>query len=302
MKDLIKRYWDIFGGAFCGLGLSYMVHWELNNIQLIYSIIILILVCIGLFKVLKTSVDKQLQRKQMVLDKLIDNQKPMRAISIANNPTKTGEDLAEVLIDTMKGGKKLMEKIKNLFAWIGHYWQQLLGLFSALITYGIYIYALLEEKFSFILNVLPQTAQFQLWGKIGLIVIATIILILTLRNEFKWVGLGSIETAKNYIEQKTEQINSQLSGDAKANVKKAVKQFESEYKKVVKEISNYESQIKSIESQIKSVSELLKIGLGDQAQYNQLNLDKQKLVSNLSEAKVKENELQANILKYKQVL
>ena len=35
MKDLIKRYWDIFGGTLCGIGLSYLVHWQLNQIQLI---------------------------------------------------------------------------------------------------------------------------------------------------------------------------------------------------------------------------------------------------------------------------
>lgn len=302
MKNLIKRYWDIFGGAFCGLGLSYMVSWKLTEIQLIYSIIILILVCIGLFKVLKTSIDKQLTKRKIILDKLVDSQKPMRAIHIANNPTKTGEELAEVLIDTMKGGKKLMEKIKNFFIWIKNYWQQILGYIGSLGTYALYLYALINDKLGFILKMLPDGEEWQLYGKIGFGILASLILILSLRNQGKWVGFGSIAQAKEYIENKTKKIESSLSSEAKNNVKKTVKNYKLELKKVEKSISSFESEIKTIENSIKSCSELLKIGLGNQLEYNELISKKQKLQSDLKDAQSQKEQLTSDIEKYQQVL
>ena len=62
MKDLIKRYWDILGGTITGLFLSIIAKWKLDSIQLIYTEIILILVCIGLFKVLKNGIDNLKKR------------------------------------------------------------------------------------------------------------------------------------------------------------------------------------------------------------------------------------------------
>ena len=303
MKDLIKRYWDILGGTITGLFLSIIAKWKLDSIQLIYTEIILILVCIGLFKVLKNGIDNFTKgRKKIVVDKLVENQKPMKAITLANEPTKTGEELGEVLIDTMKGGKKIMEKLKKLFVWIGKYWQQLLGIVSAIGEYSLYVYALVCDKLNFILQYLPQNNAWQICGKIGIGIVVLLVVALQIRNMCKWVGVGSVEKANEYLVSKKEEVKSKLSASAKENVKKVVKDYQSQLKKVEKTISSLETQIKEVDSSISSTKELLQLGLGDNAKYNELISNRDKLYNDLQYNKSIENNITNIIEKYKKVL
>lgn len=303
MKDLIKRYWDILGGTITGLFLSIIAKWKLDSIQLIYTEIILILVCIGLFKVLKNGIDNFTKgRKKIVVDKLVENQKPMKAITLANEPTKTGEELGEVLIDTMKGGKKIMEKLKKLFVWIGKYWQQLLGIGSAIGEYALYVYALVCDKLNFILQYLPQNNALQICGKVGIGIIVLLVVALQIRNMCKWVGVGSVEKANEYLASKKEEVKSKLSASAKENVKKVVKDYQSQLKKVEKTISSLETQIKEVDSSISSTKELLQLGLGDNAKYNELISNRDKLYNDLQYNKSIENNITNIIEKYKKVL
>lgn len=303
MKDLIKRYWDILGGTITGLFLSIIAKWKLDSIQLIYTEIILILVCIGLFKVLKNGIDNFTKgRKKIVVDKLVENQKPMKAITLANEPTKTGEELGEVLIDTMKGGKKIMEKLKKLFVWIGKYWQQLLGIGSAIGEYALYVYALVCDKLNFILQYLPQNNAWQICGKVGIGIIVLLVVALQIRNMCKWVGVGSVEKANEYLVGKKEEVKSKLSASAKENVKKVVKDYQSQLKKVEKTISSLETQIKETDSSISSTKELLQLGLGDNAKYNELISNRDKLYNDLQYNKSIENNITNIIEKYKKVL
>ena len=54
MKKIIKDYWDIILGALTGYAAAALVRFKLEKVQLVYSIIILILVSIGVFKIIKT--------------------------------------------------------------------------------------------------------------------------------------------------------------------------------------------------------------------------------------------------------
>jgi len=154
--DLIKRYWDIFGGFIMGIALTFLAKFQLAKIQLIYSIIILILVLIGVMRILKKSITesrkkpkKERKRKVKVVDNLVDNQKPMKAISLAENPTKEGEKLGNLLIDTAKGVKKVMRKVKIFFdKFKGFMLSILLGIMTAIEMVGGYINDLCKGKFT----------------------------------------------------------------------------------------------------------------------------------------------------------
>lgn len=120
VRDLIKRYWDILGGFITGVGVSILARFELGKIQLVYSIIILVLVSIGVFKIIKQSMEKERgkkakKRKKTIIDDMVDGQKPVKAINLAQSPTKEGEKLGQLLLDTFKEVKKKMKKIKVLF-------------------------------------------------------------------------------------------------------------------------------------------------------------------------------------------
>lgn len=303
MKDLIKRYWDILGGTITGLFLSIIAKWKLDSIQLIYTEIILILVCIGLFKVLKNGIDNFTKgRKKIVVDKLVENQKPMKAITLANEPTKTGEELGEVLIDTMKGGKKIMEKLKKLFVWIGKYWQQLLGIGSAIGEYALYVYALVCDKLNFILQYLPQNNAWQICGKVGIGIIVLLVVALQIRNMCKWVGVGSVEKANEYLTSKKEEVKEKLSPTARENIKKVIKEYKSKQKEVVKKVNDIKSQISEFTKKIDSTKELLQLGLGDNSQYHELVSKRDSLNAELTQFVNENDRLTQEIAKYKQVL
>ena len=65
MFEIIKKYWDIFGGIATAIGLSIIAKLQLETVQLYYSIVILALVCIGVFRVLKQAIEKNRKNKKL---------------------------------------------------------------------------------------------------------------------------------------------------------------------------------------------------------------------------------------------
>lgn len=119
MLELVKKYWDIISGAITGVALAVMAKFQLQTIQLYYSIIILILVSIGVLRIVRQAVEKQREKKaknrHSIVDGIVDGQRPVRAIRIAQEPTKDGERLGEILIKILEVTKKNMGKIKTFF-------------------------------------------------------------------------------------------------------------------------------------------------------------------------------------------
>lgn len=268
MLDLIKKYWDLLSGAICGIVSSILVSFKLEEIQLIYSIIILMLVFIGLFKVVRACLEsRKSNRKDLLVDKIVESQNHMKAISIAQNPTKTGEELGELLIQTTKGGKITMKK---LFVWIKDYWHQIIGLIGAFVyaTYTVYLYC--TDNFGFILSWLPEEQTWQIVGKVGFGVISTILVFFMVRNQVKWVGIGSVETAKKYLDQLSNGTVSKLSPTAKSEIKAHLKFLNKKLKNAEITLANYEDEIKDLTKKIQSTKELLSLGLGTQDAYAEL--------------------------------
>lgn len=118
MFKLLKNYWDIIFGALAGILFGFIAKLEIEKIQLYYSIIILILVCIGVFRVLKQEIEKRgkkKERKHNVIDSVVDSQKSIKAISLAQQPTKEGEKVGNLILIFWGGIKKPMEKLKTFF-------------------------------------------------------------------------------------------------------------------------------------------------------------------------------------------
>lgn len=116
MWTMLKKYWDIIGGIASGLLLTLLAEFELERVQLIYSIIILILVSIGIFRIIKQAIDKQREkRKHTVIDSMVDSQKSIKAIRLAQEPTKDGEKMGELLIKLWEVKRTIMNKVKEFF-------------------------------------------------------------------------------------------------------------------------------------------------------------------------------------------
>ena len=117
MIGFIKKYWDIVGGVVMGFTLAALASFELNIVQLCYSVIILIIVCIGILRLIKQEVDKkQTERKHNVIDDVVDRQQPIKAISLAQHPDKEGEKIGKKILYLWGETKPMMDKFKNFFS------------------------------------------------------------------------------------------------------------------------------------------------------------------------------------------
>lgn len=148
---LLKKYWDIIGGTLTGILLAVVAKFELTTVQLYYSIIILILVSIGVFKIIKQAIENQLKkkprdRKHNLVDDMVDAQKPVKAISLATQPLKEGEKLGNLILLIMRGAKRTMKKIRELFdKFKGYILTIALGILTVIEMCGGYINDLMGD-------------------------------------------------------------------------------------------------------------------------------------------------------------
>ena len=112
MLKFIKNYWDIIGGILAGFTLTVIAEFELEQVQLYYSIIILMLVCIGILRIARQTFAKARERKT-VIDSMVDSQKSIKAISLAQEPMKEGERVGKFLFKILEVIN--MDKIKTFF-------------------------------------------------------------------------------------------------------------------------------------------------------------------------------------------
>lgn len=120
MWNLIKKYIDIFGGIILSILLTIIARFKLEKIQLMYSVIILMLVCIGICSVVKKTANNRIktpkkERKKNIIDKLVNSRKEVKAVNIAQNPLQEGEELYIAMKKSRKDIRKVMKKLKKFF-------------------------------------------------------------------------------------------------------------------------------------------------------------------------------------------
>ena len=236
MIDLLKRYWDVFSGVIVGLLYSFIVQWELYKIQLAYSIIILILVIIGFFRFfIKTNI-----KHKDLIDRSLETQRFTKAIHIAENPSQEGEELGQLVLETIHGGKKVMKKIKNFFKRV---WGNKFTL--ANITINLLIVAMADFLvFSEFVWRFPFFVENHVAFKIVVPIVTAIyfgIDVFTTVTKYGWENLGELQQK---TAQKALQKASKLSKEQKAVIKQ--------------QITNAKTSIDNLESELVKVNEIIK--------------------------------------------
>lgn len=314
--EFLKKYWDILGGTIIGIVSSIIVQWQLEKVQLIYSVIILILVSIGFLKVIINDHNKDKEEKKYELidleeendtiHKIANTQISMKAIKISQNPTQEGEELGKLVLETMKGQSKSMKRIKSFFKWLAIYKEQLIGLLGSIAYAGLTVYAYIYDKFDFILKLFPSTQCWQLGVKIGVGVISLLFLIFGIRNQCKWVGVGSLQTAREYLDQLGNKTISKLSPEAKKVVQNALKTLENSLKQAKMKYNKVLATFEAKKLEIKPVQELINLGVGNQnklsLQLTQLNQEANTLEVELKEIDKEIVNLQEQISQYQHAL
>ena len=130
-----------------GIALCVIAHIRLERVQLFYSIIILFLCSIGLFRTIRQAVEAN-KREPNIIDNVVDNQIAIKAVRIAENPTKEGEKIGKIFIDIMEVTKSIMKKLKELFdKYKGYLLTIALAVLSVIEDYGGFINQICGGKF-----------------------------------------------------------------------------------------------------------------------------------------------------------
>ena len=132
-----RRYWDIIVGIVAGVIIAISTGFNLEKVQACYSVIILIIVCIGVLRIIKQEVGKKKnQRKHNIIDAIVDTQKPIKAVLLAEEPAEYGENLGKKLFIVLRGIKTIMEKLKTFFSKFKG-WMLTIALFVLTLVEGI---------------------------------------------------------------------------------------------------------------------------------------------------------------------
>lgn len=143
MFNTIKKYWDIIGGVIAGLGIALAVGFKLEMVQLCYSVLILVLVCIGVLRFIKQATEKdEDKREHSIIDDVVDGQTSNKALRLAQSPTKEGEQIGKKILLVLGGTKQMREKVKTFFSkFKGYMLTAALGILTVVEMTGGYINA-----------------------------------------------------------------------------------------------------------------------------------------------------------------
>lgn len=229
VSTFIKDDWNIYGSLILSYFISQFLEWNVSQLMKVNQFLG---VCLTIF-VLLTIIKKQLfpKKKPNVIEKIVDTNKQVKTMNLGLETEKKIDETQVLIETTLKGGKKFMSKIKKFFKWLITYWQQVIGLLGALIYSTIVFYCLINDKLAFIYDKLPNT-NWQLAIKVGIGVISGLLVILIVRNQVKWVGVGSIKTAQEYLENLSNTLATSSSVDDKT--RKTIKEYITNFKKRLK--------------------------------------------------------------------
>lgn len=233
--NFIKKYWDIISGLITGIVVTAASSFDLYILQVSYSIIILLLVSIGFWRIVKQSIDKnknnKKERKPTVIDNMVDGQSSVKAVNLATNPTKFSEKLGKTILDILKGGIKLMKKfLEWLDKFKGYILTIALGLLTCIEMCGGYI----NQLFGGVLE----------YNGVEILPLVTLILtaiVGCLSNGFTKEQRAKIKAL--FTKSTTDEL-------VQSEIKKTIKEDTSKLKEYNVILSNQEAELANLQSQL----------------------------------------------------
>ena len=239
MWEVVKKYWDIILGMLTGIALSVFAEGNIDQIQLCYSVIILFLISIGFFKIVKQSTDKQKKKKPKeeehnFIYNIVDHQKPVQAINLAQDPTKVGEEAGKHFLKFMEVIKKIMKKLGEFFDKFKGY----------ILTFALAVLSVIEMCGGFINELAGGVLTI---NGVAILPIATIVLTAI-------VGIIS----NGYTKEDAAKIKAVLSKSAvnetiKVEIKKSIKSETEAINNLNKSLKTAQRDITEIESEIEAL-------------------------------------------------
>lgn len=253
MFTFIKKYWDIICGILSGGLLAFIAKFELNTVQLVYSVLILMLLCIGVLRIIKQEIEKK-HRKKTVIDTLVDGQKPIKAVHIVQEPYTEGERVGYFILIIYKGVKSMWEKFKL-------FWSKFKGY---LLTIALTILTIIEMCGDFINSAFGGALVID-----GVKILPLITLICA-------VGVGII--SNGYTKEQREKIKALFSKSptnelVTAEIKKTIKEKSAQLLQFNKVLATQQHQLSNLESELETLNNTLQAKIEMNAMTPQLASD-----------------------------
>lgn len=297
--DILKEYWNLYSPFIISSIASWLADWNANQMIAINQWIGITLSLMALFTMIKFIISPK--KKKNAVEKLVSTQKVVKNAEMIINQEENYKEKIKI-------GGIIMKVLK----WIKNYWQQLVGLLGALLYCFFAIFLAVKQHLEPIISLLPQSRE---WTIIVYIVygIATILVGYYLfRNQIKWVGLGSIQKATDYINNKGQEIAGTLNSANRKKFKSMLNTAKKALKVAKNNLStittNYNSVVKQLETQNQFIETLFNVG-AEQTTISEAQIRKGEITSSLNtianelnKAKQEVSNLEKNINDYEKAL
>lgn len=303
ISAFLKDYWNIYAPPILSTLISWLTNWNVNQMQFWNQYFGNIISLMCLFTMLKFIFFPN--KKKNGVERIVTSQKIIKNSEIGKDVEGAVDETIILIQTSVKGGKKIMEKVKSFFKWIWYYKEQLIGYVGDLLYFAFVIYVYIEDKFSWILEYLPKT-DFWFWAtKIGFGVLSAIFLFFNIRNSSKWVGIGKNSTAREYIAKKTESLigDSTLSDKAKKKINDSLKTMNKALKEANLSLDKYKTMYNKAVDEVNVFQELIANQLEyDNESYQNALANANKIKADIDNAQATIETLTTKIEHYNEVL
>nr|DAR54935.1 MAG TPA: hypothetical protein [Caudoviricetes sp.] len=289
IATFFKEYWNVYAPIIISTIFSWFTNWNANQMQILNQYFGTIITLCCMFTMLKFMFFPNKEKKGV--EKLVSMQNSVKNMEMTTNVEEKVDETILLIQTSVKGGKKIMQKIKNFFKWCWTYKEQIIGLTGSLI-YTIFVaYVYINDKFGWIFEIVPNT-DFWFWAvRVGFGVLSAIFVFFGMRNQCIWGGVGSRERAEEYLANLSAKITSDttLSTKAQKKISEALKTMNKTLKEANSLLEKYKASYNKVVDDINVFKELID---------NQLEYDNdayQSALTNASDLSNKISEIQATI-------
>ena len=297
--DILKEYWNLYSPFIISSIASWLVDWNANQMVSINQWIGITLSLMALFTMIKFIIFPK--KKKNTVEKLVSTQKVVKNAEMIINQEENEKEKIKI-------GGNIMKVLK----WIKNYWQQLVGLLGALVYCFLAIFLAVKQYLEPITSLLPQSIGWTISVYVVYGLLTILIGYYLFRNQIKWVGVGSIQKATDYINNKGQEIAGTLNNANKKKFKTMLNTAKKSLKVAQTNLStlttNYNSVVKQLETQDQFLETLFNVGAEQntiseaQARKNEITSSLNTIASELNKAKQEVSNLEKNVNDYEKAL
>ena len=297
--DILKEYWNLYSPFIISSIASWLVDWNANQMVSINQWIGITLSLMALFTMIKFIIFPK--KKKNTVEKLVSTQKVVKNAEMIINKEENDKEKIKI-------GGNIMKVLK----WIKNYWQQLVGLLGALVYCFLAIFLAVKQYLEPITSLLPQSLGWTISVYVVYGLLTILIGYYLFRNQIKWVGVGSIQKATDYINNKGQEIAGTLNNANKKKFKTMLNTAKKALKVAQTNLStlttNYNSVVKQLETQDQFLETLFNVGAEQttiseaQARKSEITSSLNTIASELNKAKQEVSNLEKNVNDYEKAL